>query len=177
MLVHEGSPQAEVRPLTLALIDWVHTVLDDPIQWPAPVVAGILHYNLSEVHPVADGNGRTSRLLTTALLMKTGHALNKLADAGVLLRIGDGPARRFRFPNAMATNPWIGRGGGRPREWTDEKIETELRQLVGHRTQFPPVAEFAAAGEQKLYHALVRHGGTEAWSEHLGVEPPRRGSA
>lgn len=281
-LVHTGSAQEEVRPRMLGLIDWVNDKLTKPVEWPSPVVAGILHFNVVEVHPFADGNGRTARLLTTALLMKTAHApgrlfnfdahygkdkdaylealrsvraetlsqetwmryfldglaneyervaaeinrlgtigrtvggrrlqlsdnqqkgltdlmlrrisefkrseyesaadvsrntatrdLNKLADAGVLQRRGDGPSRRYRFPTATAANPWAGRGGGRPRKWTDERIEQELRQLIGNSKRFPPVADFKAAGREKLYGAIYRNGGTKQWSEKLGVMPPR----
>lgn len=284
MLVHTGTPQAEVRPRMLALIDWVNRKLADPVEWPPPVIAGVLHFNILELHPFADGNGRTARLLTTALLMKTGYApkrlfnfdaqygkdkdaylaalrsvrrqtwnqeiwmqyfldglageyervaaevdrlsvigrtahgqriqltdsqqrgltdlklrnvaefnrrdyeqaagvaraaamkdLNALADAGVLDRVGDGPARRYRFPNAVPVNPWTGRGGGRPRTWTDERIEGDLRALVGRGTSFPSVAAFQAADQMRLYHAIGRSGGTGEWSHRLGISPPRRG--
>lgn len=285
MLVHEGSPQADVRPRMLELVEWVNTKLGAPVQWPPPVIAGVLHFNIVEVHPFADGNGRTARLLTTALLMKTGFApgrlfnfdahygkdkdaylaalrsmrretlsletwiqyfldglaneyervgaeierlsvigraangqriqlsqsqqealtdlklrniaefnrrdyqeavgvsratatsdLNALADAGVLDRLGDGPSRRYRFPNAGATNPWGGRGGGRPRTWTDERIEEELRKFVGEGTRFPPVAAFRTADRMPLYGAVTRNGGAIEWSKRLRITPPRRGS-
>lgn len=281
-LVHTGSPQKEVRPRMLGLIDWVNDKLTKPVEWPAPVVAGILHFNVVEVHPFADGNGRAARLLTMALLMKTAHApgrlfnfdahygkdkdaylealrsvraqtlsqeawmqyfldglaneyervaaeinrlgtigrtaggqrlqlsdnqqkgltdlmlrrisefkrseyefaagvsrntatrdLNKLADAGVLQRMGDGPSRRYRFPTATTANPWTGRGGGRPRKWSEERIERELRELVGNSKRFPPVADFKATGREKLYGAIYRNGGTKQWSEKLGIMPPR----
>ena len=61
----------------MALIDWVNRKLDDPVEWPPPVIAGVLHFNLAEVHPFADGNGRTARLLTSALLLKTGYTPNR----------------------------------------------------------------------------------------------------
>ena len=62
----------------LALIDWVNAKLDDPVEWAPPAIAGIVHYNIVEVHPFADGNGRTARLLTAALLMKAGYAPYRL---------------------------------------------------------------------------------------------------
>jgi DNA-binding transcriptional ArsR family regulator len=102
--------------------------------------------------------------------------LNALADAGVLDRLGDGPRRRYRFPNSGATNPWGGRGGGRPRTWTDERIEKELREFVGPGTRFPPVATFRAANRMPLYGAVTRNGGTTEWSKRLTITPPRRGS-
>lgn len=281
-LVHAGSPQEEVRPRMLGLIDWVNDKLTQPVEWPTPVVAGILHFNIVEVHPFADGNGRAARLLTTALLMKAAHApgrlfnfdahygrdkdaylealrsvraqtlsqetwmryfldglaseyervaaeinrlgaigrlaggqrlqlsdnqqegltdlmlrhiseftrreyesaagvsrntatrdLNKLADAGVVQRMGDGPSRRYLLPPSTTANPWTGRGGGRPRKWTDERIERELRELVGTGKRFPAVADFKAAGREKLYSAIYRNGGTARWSQRVGILPPR----
>jgi Fic family protein len=283
VLVHTGSTQDEVRPRMLGLIDWVNDKFTDPVAWPPPVVAGILHFNIAEVHPFADGNGRTARLLTMALLMKTEHApgrlfnfdahygrnkdaylealrsvrqqtlsqevwmqyfldglateyervaaeidrlgaigrtaagqrlqlsdsqqkgltdfslrriaefkrseyelaagvsrntatadLNKLAEAGVVQRRGDGPSRRYRLTTEVATNPWSGRGGGRPRQWTDERIDRELRNLVDGRTAFPSIADFNAAGRQRLYSAIQRHGGSVMWAERLGITSPRR---
>ena len=281
-LVHEGSPQADVQPRMSALVEWVNAKLADTIEWPPPVIAGVLHFNIVEVHPFADGNGRTARLLTTALLMKTGYApkrlfnfdarygkdkdaylealrsvrretwnqetwiryfldgmaseyervaaevdrlsaigrtadgqkiqlasseqrgltdlrlrniaefnrrdyeqaagvgraaasgdLNRLASAGVLERLGDGPRRRYRFPKTTTSNPWSGRGGGRPRSWTDERIESELRAFVGDGTRFPPVADFKEASQMRLYNAVARNGGTEEWARRLGIVPPR----
>lgn len=285
-LVHSGSAQKDTRPRMLALIGWINGALDKPVEWPAPVLAGILHFNVVEVHPFADGNGRTARLLTTALLMKAGYVpgrlfnfdahygrnkdayldalrsvrretwsqetwiqyfldglaseyervaaeidrlsaigrtttgqriqlsdnqqkglsdlvlrnvaefkrqdyagaagvsrntairdLTRLADAGVLRRLGDGPNRRYRFLTGTATNPWAGRGGGRPREWSDDRIEYELRQLVGDGDRFPKVAEFNAAGMGKLYNAISRNGGTKEWARRLGITAPKRGSS
>ena len=36
------------------------------------VIAGVLHYGITDVHPFADGNGRVARLAQTALLMRAG---------------------------------------------------------------------------------------------------------
>ena len=78
MLMHTGSPQHEVRPRMLGLIDWVNAVEKRPIEWPVPVIAGVVHYNVAEVHPFADGNGRTSRLLAAALLARHDYAPGRL---------------------------------------------------------------------------------------------------
>jgi Fic family protein len=282
LLVHEGSSQIEVRPRMLGLIDWINAKVEQPIEWPVPVLAGVLHFNIVEIHPFADGNGRTARLLTMAMLMRAGYAphrlfnfdahygkakdayldalrsvrretlnqetwqryflagladeyervagevdrlsaigrtadgqkiqlttneqkaltdlklrgiseftrmeyqqaagvsrntanaeVNRLASRGVLRRLGDGSARRYRFPNAAPINPWTGRGGGRPRQWTDEQIERELAAMVGDSGRFPPVKAFREAGNMALYGVIVRRGGTGAWARRLGIVPPR----
>lgn len=246
-VMHHGHRQADVRPRMLELIAWVNRKLEDPIATPPPVIAGVLHFNLTDTHPFADGNGRTARLLSLALLMRAGYApnrlfnfdahygvnkdaymkalrsvarntfnleewlayyldglaneyervanevsrlsvigqtadgrtiqlspsqergltqlklskvteftrseyeaatgvrksqaindLNDLADSGVIQRIGDGPQRRYRFPNVPRPNPWSGRGGGRPAEWDDERILRELTEMTGGRNTVPP---------------------------------------
>jgi Fic family protein len=283
MLLHAGSPQAEVRSRMLALIDWINRKLELPIEWPPPVLAGVLHFNLVEVHPFADGNGRTARLLTMALLMKAGYApyrlfnfdahygkdkeayldalrsvrrqtwsqetwmqyfldglaneyervtgeverlnvigrtadgqqlqlgdgqqrgltdlrirnidefsrrdyeaaaevsrstaqrdLGVLAERGLIIRVGAGAKRRYRFPNTTPTNPWTGHGGRR-RKWSDARIELELRALVADGTAFPPVLEFREADQMGLYGAIDRNGGSAQWAQRLGITPPRRG--
>ncbi|MEA2296158.1 MAG: hypothetical protein QOE86_3797 [Solirubrobacteraceae bacterium] len=78
MLMHTGAPQGEVRPRMLGLIDWVNAVEQRLIEWPVPVIAGAVHYNVAEVHPFADGNGRASRLLAAALLARHGYAPGRL---------------------------------------------------------------------------------------------------
>lgn len=78
--------------------------------------------------------------------------LRALAEAGVVKRLGEGSTRRYRFAESAAGRSWADRGGGRPREWTDERIERELRALVGSATVFPSVDRFDAAGRRDLYN-------------------------
>ena len=282
-MVHTGAPQAEVDPRMRGLEAWIHSAEEHPLEWPPFVIAGIVHYNVTDVHPFADGNGRAARLLSTAVLMRHGkvpgrlfnfdahygrskdaylaalrtvrqrtlsqeswmryfldglaqeyervahevsalsqigrtgrgervqlsesqqrgltdlvirnisefsrreyeqaasvarrtaiNELNALANAGVLERRGDGPSRRYRLVSAPA-NPWAGRGGGRPREWDDQRIETELRDLIGGATTFPALKDFEAAGKRALYNAIQRNGKSKHWAARVGVSPPRRG--
>jgi Fic family protein len=282
--VHAGAPQAQVRGRMLGLIEWIEKAEAKPIVWPPAVVAGVVHYNVAEVHPFADGNGRTARLLTTAVLMRHDLApgrlfnfdahygrdkdaylaalrsvraqtfsletwmryfldglateyervereidrlsnlsrsvgdrplqlseaqqrgittlvlrgvsefsrrdyeeaaevgrnaatggLRRLAEAGIVERLGEGSARRYRFAKSSPAGSWADHGGGRPREWTDERIERELRTLVGNETIFPSIDQFTMAGRRDLYNAIQRHGGSQLWAERLGVTARRRG--
>jgi Fic family protein len=67
------SPE-QVAPLMRELVDWLRT--DTKIH---PVlVAGIAQFQLVHIHPFVDGNGRTSRLLSTLCLYRTGYDFKRL---------------------------------------------------------------------------------------------------
>lgn len=57
---------AEVRPKTLELLEWVRTNPENlnPIE-----LVTIFHHNFVSIHPFAEGNGRTARLLMNHILM------------------------------------------------------------------------------------------------------------
>jgi hypothetical protein len=101
--------------------------------------------------------------------------INELVEIGLIRRIGEGSGRRYRLVGAAQANPWAGRGGGRPKSWTDDRIDSELRAFVGDRGQFPTRKEFQDSGLGGLYLAVVRNGGTRRWADVLGVAPPTRG--
>lgn len=67
--MHEGPPAGEVAPRMDSMFDWLARKLD--IEAPF-ILAGVLHYGITDVHPFADGNGRVARLFQVALLMKAG---------------------------------------------------------------------------------------------------------
>jgi Fic family protein len=83
-VMHEGPPQNEVEPRMNGMFQWVNRTLDAGD--PPFVIAGVLHYGVTDVHPFADGNGRVARLAQSALLM----------HAGVL------PGRMFTFERYYA---------------------------------------------------------------------------
>jgi Fic family protein len=65
-------PEAkDVFSLMESLILWIKK--NDTI--PAPIVAGIAHYQFATIHPYFDGNGRTARLLATMILHLRGYDL------------------------------------------------------------------------------------------------------
>lgn len=69
-------PEAkDVPALMKDLIAWINTELQHN-EWPAPVIAGITHYQFATIHPYYDGNGRTARLLTNLILHRGGYGLH-----------------------------------------------------------------------------------------------------
>jgi Fic family protein len=70
-------PEAKDVPALMAeLIDWVDLAEADHL--PAPIIAGLAHYQFVTIHPYFDGNGRTARLLATFLLHRGGYGMNGL---------------------------------------------------------------------------------------------------
>lgn len=68
--MHEGPPPDDVPGRMEGLFEWLRRGL--AAGEPPYVVAGVLHYGITDIHPFADGNGRAARLLQAALLMKEG---------------------------------------------------------------------------------------------------------
>jgi Fic family protein len=67
-VMHEGPPPEEVEPRVRGMLEWVDRKLD--AQDSPFVLAGVVHYGITDIHPFADGNGRVARLFQTALLMR-----------------------------------------------------------------------------------------------------------
>jgi Fic family protein len=68
-------PEAKSVPrLMRELVDWINTEIEQQ-SLPAPVIAGLAHYQFATIHPYFDGNGRTSRLLATLILHRCGYGL------------------------------------------------------------------------------------------------------
>ena len=66
-------PEArDVPTLMAALVAWVESALRKDV--PAPIVAGLAHYQFVTIHPYYDGNGRT-RLVTGGRLITQGSRL------------------------------------------------------------------------------------------------------
>jgi Fic family protein len=63
-IVYMPPEAKDVPSLMEQLITWINK--EDDL--PAPIKAGIAHYQYATIHPYYDGNGRTARLLTSLIL-------------------------------------------------------------------------------------------------------------
>lgn len=73
-VIYTPPPAEQVPPLMRQLVEWLRT--DTNIH---PVlVAGIAQFQLVHIHPFVDGNGRTSRLLSTLCLYRSGYDFKRL---------------------------------------------------------------------------------------------------
>ena len=77
-VMHEGPPPGEVPERMSGLCKWVTERETRLVEFPPPVLAGVAHYALTDIHPFADGNGRVARLLTAAILMRFGFISRRL---------------------------------------------------------------------------------------------------
>jgi hypothetical protein len=73
-------------------------------------------------------------------------------------------AREFELPMSTFRGPHL--------TWTEEKIETAIRELVGDRDDWPKRREFGRAGLDGCYAAMWRTGGTAVWARRIGVAIP-----
>ncbi len=73
-VVYTPPPPHDVPPMMRALVVWLNAPRD-----VHPVLAsGIAQFELVHVHPFVDGNGRTSRLLSTLCLYRAGYDFKRL---------------------------------------------------------------------------------------------------
>ena len=73
-IVYMPPEAADVQELMTSMVIWIN----DQEELPAPIIAGIAHYQFATIHPYYDGNGRTARLLTNLILHLGGYDLKGL---------------------------------------------------------------------------------------------------
>ena len=73
-IVYLPPEAVDVPALMAALVGWINQEIDKA-ELPAPIIAGLAHYQLATIHPWLDGNGRTARLLTTLILHRASYGL------------------------------------------------------------------------------------------------------
>jgi Fic family protein len=73
-VVYTPPPASDVPILVRELVSW----LNDEHEVHPILVGGIAQFQLVHIHPFVDGNGRTSRLLSTLWLYRTGYDFKRL---------------------------------------------------------------------------------------------------
>jgi hypothetical protein len=95
------------------------------------------------------------------------YDLAELVEAGILERVGAGPATRYRLVDSRPDDR---------RRWTNERIRSALQEFCAERETWPSAREFKDAGRHDLYVAASRYGGVAFWAKELGFERPGRPS-
>lgn len=70
---------ARTEPMLRGLVDGYNEAVRDEAAHPVLLVAGFI-LDFLAIHPVADGNGRLARLLTTHLLLQAGYGVSRYAS-------------------------------------------------------------------------------------------------
>lgn len=66
--MHRGPAPAEVPLKVAEMCEWIEERRWRSDEYPAPVLAAIAHYGITDIHPFADGNGRMARLIAVIVL-------------------------------------------------------------------------------------------------------------
>ena len=73
-IIYKPPPPKEVSGMMETLVEWLNSEKEThPV-----LVSGISQFQLVHVHPFRDGNGRTSRLLSTLCLYRAGYDFKRL---------------------------------------------------------------------------------------------------
>jgi Fic family protein len=73
-IIYTPPPAADVPDLMRQLVEWLNLETDiHPV-----LISGLAQFQLVHIHPFVDGNGRTSRLLSTLCLYRTGYDFKRL---------------------------------------------------------------------------------------------------
>lgn len=112
-IVYMPPEAKDVQGLMRNLVSWIK----ENEEIPCPIVAGIAHYQFATIHPYYDGNGRTSRLLTTLILHLGGYDLKGLYSLeeyyaknllGYYRAISIGPSHNYYFGRAESDiTSWV----------------------------------------------------------------------
>lgn len=70
-IVYTPPPADEVPPRVGELVSWLKGVTGVPV----PIIAALAHARIAGIHPFADGNGRTARILTSLVMFRGGFRL------------------------------------------------------------------------------------------------------
>jgi Fic family protein len=73
-IIYTPPPPQDVPPLMAELVAWLNAESDVH----AVLTSGLAQFQLVHIHPFVDGNGRTSRLLSTLCLYRAGYDFKRL---------------------------------------------------------------------------------------------------
>jgi hypothetical protein len=54
--------------------------------------------------------------------------------------------------------------------WTEQTVTAALTEFLAGRDTWPKHSEFVETGRKGLYHAVLKHGGSQLWARRMGVQ-------
>ncbi len=77
-MIYRPPNSSDVPDMMRALVRWIDTASAGTATIHPVLVSGIAQFQLVHIHPFLDGNGRTSRLLSTLCLYRAGYDFKRL---------------------------------------------------------------------------------------------------
>jgi Fic family protein len=145
-------PEAEdVLDLMAKLVQWANEAEKSGL--PAPIIAGLVHYQFVTIHPYYDGNGRTARLLATFILHKGGYGL------GGFFSLEEHYARDLQgYYRALTTHPhhnyYFGRSEADLTPWLEYFISTLAEVFEAVRLKAQKCSENGTPAEPEALRRL-----------------------
>ncbi len=115
-------PRPEDLPELMAALEiWADEAWSKGL--PAPLLAGLVHYQLATIHPFNDGNGRTARLCTDFILHRGGYGLKGLLSLEE--QHAQDPQRYYQALNVHSSYDYYeGRAGADLTPWLEYFVST-----------------------------------------------------
>ena len=171
--------QGIVPALMTSLVTWLESSVDEhPL-----VQAGLAHLNVVSIHPWLDGNGRTSRVVGSLVLMRRGVSAPELVNIESAIRAN--PAAYVDAlqathgatyqPDRHAATPWLEYFA----ELSVDRLELRTRLEAAIQTDVGLVSmELDRAGEPAswvpvVFAAVAGQVRTRFVADALSVSPPR----
>lgn len=113
VIEHVGAPAGDLADHVRGLCEYLEA-RHAADEYPGPILAGIAHHALTDLHPFADGNGRTARAFAFAVLVREGVMTRRLISPDRHYAL-DKPAyltalRSAKRPGGR-TDVWVSPGG------------------------------------------------------------------
>jgi Fic family protein len=77
-VIYRPPPASDVPGMMAGLIDWLAATEAAPTALHPVLASAVAQFQLVHIHPFLDGNGRTSRLLSTLCLYRAGYDFKRL---------------------------------------------------------------------------------------------------
>ena len=150
-LIYLPPEAKDVPGLMASLVQW--EIEAERSGLPAPLIAGLVHYQFVTIHPYYNGNGRTARLLATFILHKGGYGL------GGFFSLEEHYAKDLRgYYQALAVHPhhnyYFGRSDADLTPWLEYFIFTLADVFEAVRLKAQKCAENGIPAEPEALRRL-----------------------
>lgn len=133
-IVYLPPEAGDVPGLMADLVAWIAQA--EAEQTPAPVIAGIAHYQFVTIHPFYDGNGRTARALATLILYRQGYDLGRFFSLEEVYA-EDLPAYYAALQTDPHANYYEGRADADLTEWLAYFVHGMAIVVRGSKAEYP----------------------------------------